>query len=258
MELAEVKQFLGLPDDVDSLDKFKEHFNTTYVNKDKAHLDETIKSKATGDVLRRISSKVANELSDYGIKTTDFEEKPFEDVIKIAAGNIKTKITELSEMGGKPDARIKTLEDDLTKLKTEKEQIKLQWETTANEFNTFKQEKDNEIKTWKINNIVKDAKSKIPFVDGMTEIQRTGFETVVNTNYVFDLDGDNVVVKDTKGNFVPSKQKAGQFASVEEVLDMVADSNGLKKKNNAKSQTVMQVQTTEQTVAPRTSIYKRN
>lgn len=258
MDLAEVKQFLGLPDEVDSLDKFKEHFNTTYVNKDKAHLDEQIKSKATGDVLRRISSKVANEFADYGIKTTDFEEKPFEEVMKVAASNVRAKITELSETSGKPDARIQALEADLTKTKAEKEQIKLQWETTASEFDTFKSNKENEVKTWKITNLVKEAKSKIPFVDGMTEIQRTGFEAVVNSNYIFDLDGDNVVVKDSKGNFVPSKSKAGQFATVDEVLDMVADANGLKKKNNVQ-QPVRQVPVpdNQRTVTPRTSAYRR-
>ena len=40
--------------------------------------------------------------------------------------------------------------------------------------------------------------------------------------------------KDKSGNFVPSKQKAGSFADALELMDMLAEANGLKKKNNAK------------------------
>ena len=41
-------------------------------------------------------------------------------------------------------------------------------------------------------------------------------------------------VKLKSGNFVPSKQKAGSFADALELMDMLAEANGLKKKNNAK------------------------
>ena len=95
MELAEIKQFLGLPDEVDSLDKFKEHFNSSYISKDKAHLDDTVYNKAAGDVLRRVGSKVSQNFGDFGIKTTDFEGKNFYEVLDGLGASVKTKFQEL-------------------------------------------------------------------------------------------------------------------------------------------------------------------
>ena len=259
MEFAEIKQFLGLPEEVDSLDKFKEHFNSSYISKDKAHLDDQVKSKATGDVLRRISSKVANELGDFGIKTSDFEGKPFEEVVSIAAANAKQRIQELTETQGKPDKRYQDLEVQFGTIKQERDQYKTKLEETIGTFETFKAQKDNEVKTWKVGIKLQDVRSKIPFVDGLTDIQRKGFESVLG-EYQFDLDEtDNLIVKDKNGNFVPSKQKAGAFADAYEVMDALADANGLKKKNNAKEPERKQVPTqTQETKKVMPSAYKRN
>lgn len=258
MEIAEIKQFLGLPDEVDSLEKFKEHFNSSFVNKEKAHLDETVKSRATGDVLRRISSKVANELGDFGIKTSDFEGKPFEEVVSVAAQNAKQRIQELSESQGKPDKRYQDLESQFQTIKQERDQFKGQLSQVAGEFETFKAQKDNEVKNWKIGIKLNEVKSKITFVDGISDIQRKGFESVLN-EYKFDLDEtDNLVVKDNNGNFIPSKSKAGAFADAYEVMDFLADANGLKKKNNAKEPERKSVQQAQGTEKKLPSTYMKN
>lgn len=233
MELAEIKQFLGLPDEVDSLDKFKEHFNSSYISKDKAHLDDTVYNKAAGDVIRKVSSKVAQNFGDFGVKTTDFEGKNFYEVLEGLAGTVKTRVQELQEAQGKPDKRYQDLETQFNTIKQEKDQYKSKLDEVVGQFDQFKAQKDNEVKTWKVGIKLNETKSKIPFVDGLTELQRKGFESVLS-EYQFDLDEqDNLIVKDKSGNFVPSKQKAGSFADAFEVLDSLAEANGVKKKNNA-------------------------
>jgi len=234
MELAEIKQFLGLPDEVDSLDKFKEHFNSSYISKDKAHLDDTVYNKAAGDVLRRVGSKVSQNFGDFGIKTTDFEGKNFYEVLDGLGASVKTKFQELQESQGKPDKRYADLETQFNTVKQEKDQYKSKLDEVVGQFDQFKAQKDNEVKTWKVGIKLNDVKSQIPFVDGLTDIQRKGFESVLS-EYQFDLDEkENLIVKDKSGNFVPSKQKAGSFADALELMDMLAEANGLKKKNNAK------------------------
>jgi len=260
MELAEIKQFLALPDEIDSLDKFKEHFNSSYISKDKAHLDDEVKRKATGDVIRRISSKVANELGDFGIKTTDFEGKPFEEVISVAAQNAKQKIQELTESQGKPDKRYQDLETQFSTLKQERDQYKTKLDETVGTFESFKAQKENEVKTWKVGIKLQDVRSKVPFVDGLTDIQRKGFESVLG-EYQFDLDDkDELIVKDKNGNFVPSKQKAGAFADAYELMDTLAEANGLKKKNNAKEpeRKTVEIHKEESNKKVIPSAYKRN
>ena len=49
-----------------------------------------------------------------------------------------------------------------------------------------------------------------------------------------DLPNEHKNLPDKSGNFVPSKQKAGSFADALELMDMLAEANGLKKKNNDK------------------------
>jgi len=259
MEFAEIKQFFNLPDEVDSIDKFKERFNSSYISKDKAHLDDQVKSKATGDVLRRISSKVANEFSDFGLKTSDFEGKPFEEVLSGVAVNIKTKLSELQEGQGKPDKRTQELEARLNQVNQEREQYKGQLDKVLGEFDQFKATKDNEVKSWKLGIKLKEAKEQVTFKDNMSELERLGFEAKLG-EYKFDLDdSDGVVVKDKTGNFIPSKNKAGAFADVVEVLDMLADQSGVKKKNNAQQQTKNTTNQASQTLTkkPATAYYKR-
>lgn len=258
MEFADIKQFFNLPDEVDSIDKFKEHFNSSYISKDKAHLDDQVRSKATGDVLRRISSKVAGDFSDFGLKTSDFEGKPFEEVLSGVAVNIKTKLTELQESQGKPDKRAQELEARLNSINQEREQYKSQLDKVLGEFDQFKAAKDNEVKSWKLGIKLKEAKERVTFKDNMSELERLGFEAKLG-DFKFDLDeSDNVVVKDKTGNFIPSKHKAGAFADVVEVLDMLADQSGVKKKNNAQQQTkTTNNAAPENTKKPNPTYYKR-
>jgi hypothetical protein len=70
-------------------------------------------------------------------------------------------------------------------------------------------------------------------VDNVSDIQRVGFESYLNSNFQLDLDEkDGLIIKDKEGKLIPNPNKAGSFLSPVEILDQIADKNGLKKKNN--------------------------
>jgi hypothetical protein len=70
------------------------------------------------------------------------------------------------------------------------------------------------------------------------ELVKTGFESHINSTYVFELDEkDTPVVKlKADGSFVKSKLKAGHIATPEEVYLSEMDAKGVLKKNNATNQ----------------------
>ena len=69
----------------------QEHFNSSYISKDKAHLDDTVYNKAAGDVLRRVGSKVSQNFGDFGIKTTSIVTgKNFYEVLDGLGASVKT------------------------------------------------------------------------------------------------------------------------------------------------------------------------
>lgn len=230
MEFAEIKEFLGIDDSIETIDQFKEKFNSSFLSREKAHLDDEVKGKAVGDVIRRLGSKVAQEFGDFGIKTTDFEKNPFEDVIKIAAANVKAKLQDGDH--AKPEKKYLDLEAQFNTVKQERDQFRTQLETVGNDFETYKQTKDGEVKTWKIGTMFEKVKEKVAFKD-MTDIERLGFETKVQNSLMLDLDGDSLIVKTKDGKFIPSKLKAGGFADPVEALTLIAEEANVLKKNGA-------------------------
>lgn len=232
----EILGFIGI-ESAEDLDTFKTEFNSRFVPLNDAHNNPEIQKKVVGKRMTEITSKLTDFGKSVGLDVSfdELAKKKVEDVIGDFKSSLATKITELSEAANSgSDKRVHDLAKQLEEKDKSLNQFKSEWEKTANEFNAFKEQSENSLKAYKVNHQLDSLKSKINWVDDIKDVHRAGFNTIINSEYRFELgEGDKLVVKDKDGNFIPNKNKAGAFADPFDVLVSVADLNGLVKKNNA-------------------------
>jgi hypothetical protein len=212
---------------------FKSFVDSKFIAKDAAINDETIVSAVTG---KRLGSATTKFAQAFGLKASELNGKKLEDLFAEVSGSYNSTIEELKKKA--TEGNDKKL-NDLQKALEEKDKSITDYKTlaeqTASELDKTKNEAFGQLKAYKLNDKVSKIKSQISFVDGFEKdaVRKTGFDTLVSSKYVVDLgENDEVIVKDTKGHFIPSKLKAGSHADLAEVLSLEAEANGLLKKNN--------------------------
>lgn len=233
-EKDEILNFLGFED----FDNFKEAFPSKFLTKEAALEDEDIVNKVTARRIGEISSKVLPvfKLVDPDISLNKLKEGRLEDHFKTLEEKARTTFEELkSKASAGNDKKLSDLEKQLEDKDKSILSYKELNERITGEFESYKNETGNSIKSYKINHQLEQAKSKLAWVDDMTDVQRTGYNALLGSKYQFDIDEkDNVVVVGKDGKRIQSKNKA-DFASLDEILALEADENKLIKKNNAKS-----------------------
>lgn len=233
-EKDEILSFLGFED----FDNFKETFPTKFLTKEAALDDEEIVSKVTARRIGEISSRVlpVYKLVDPDISLNKLKEGRLEDHFKTLEEKAKATFEDLkTKASAGNDKKLSDLEKMLEDKDKSIQSYKELNDRITGEFESYKNETGNSIKSYKINHQLEQAKSKIAWVDDMTDVQRTGYNALLGTKYQFDIDEkDNVVVVGKDGKRIQSKNKA-DFASLEEILALEAEQNNLIKKNNAKS-----------------------
>jgi hypothetical protein len=233
-EKDEILSFLGFED----FDNFKDTFPTKFLTKEAALEDNEIVSRVTARRVSEIASKALPvfKLVDPEFSLNKLKEGRFEDHLLTLEEKAKATLSELKD---KASAGNDKKLADLEKALEDKDKSILSYkelnERVSNEFESYKSETGNSIKSFKINHQLEQAKNKIQWVDDMTDVQRTGYNALLSSKYQFDIDEkDNIVVVGKDGKRIQSKNKA-DFATIEEILELEAEQNKLIKKNNAKS-----------------------
>jgi len=228
----EIIDYLG----IDDLDKFKETIASKFLLKDTAHENEDVRKKVTGDRMQKITSKFLPiaKMIDPDTSHRKISEKNFEDYLDEFAGAFSTKLTSLEEAGRSGnDKKVNELEAMLLDTKKSVTAYKEVADKVTGEFETYKSDASNQFKDYKINHQLGIIKSKIAFVDDITEIQRIGYDTALKNNFKFDLDDkENLIVMDKEGKPVQREDKAA-IADPLYILGILAEKNNLMKKNNA-------------------------
>lgn len=232
-EAQELLSYIGIED----AEKFKDEFNARFFTKEAALTNDEIRKTIVGKRMTEIEGAVLKlgKLVMPDITRSKLSEKAIEENIEELAGAFGSKFTELQELAkAGNDKRVNDLEKQLEDREKSAKAYKELADKIAGEYEGYKTETANSIKSYKINHQYEQLKSQLPWVDDVTDVQRIGFDTFVKSNYQLDLDEkDNLIVKDKDGKPVQSKQKAA-MADPMEILDSILDSNKLKKNNNGK------------------------
>lgn len=221
MEIKDLFKELDLPDDIDSIDKFKETFHTNFVSRKLADSDDEIVSRIVGKRMGSIETAIKREL---GIEGEEAKGKKVEELITLGATKLKTQ---LEQAKAAAPADVKEWESKLNTIAQERDQFKQLVSAKEAEFEGFKNEALTKEKNLKLNFTLNNIKSKIKWSETASEIVKKGFDAHINENYVFDFeDGDKLVVKGKDGNPIPNEKKTG-FLSPEELFTLEAAKHNL-------------------------------
>jgi hypothetical protein len=221
----------------EQFNEFKTSFEKKFIPAEIAHEYEDVKNKVFGERARQIISRLNNMGKAIGIDEVSnrkLAESKIEDIIDEFTTITSTKLNELSTKASEGnDKKVNDLMAQIADKDKTVNSYKEALEKVQSEYEGFKGSKEGEIKSYKIGHQLDQVRGQIQWVDNVSDIQRVGFESYLNSNFQLDLDEkDGLIIKDKEGKLIPNPNKAGSFLSPVEILDQIADKNGLKKKNN--------------------------
>lgn len=231
IETKELLKALNLPEtlaDAADVKEFVTKHNESFVPLSEAHTDERVVEKVTGKFYGSLGTE-AKRLFD--LKNEDIKDKKFEEVLKLGVEKLNGKIKELSLNTG--DEKVAAITKERDTLKAQADQYKSEMEKVLGEKTALETDFNGKIKGFKVASIYKEAKAKLAFSDGIPEVAKLGFDSLISSKYEVSLDDkDNVQILTKEGKKVSNPTKSGTFLSLDEVLDKELDEAGLKKKNN--------------------------
>lgn len=214
LETKEILSFLG--SDAADLDAFKAEFGTKYIP-----ISE--RDKAVGEIAGKTQHSITKAAKDMGIELTkdELKDKPLHEIPSILAEKVKGRFIELE--AGK-SATAQEIEAKFTEKISGYEKkladIKALNDTTAQAFEAYKTDVATKEKTRTVGEKFDTAFGGLSFAQSVNDMTKVGFKSVVRERYTFDVaeDGSEVVLS-KDGKQVPSKAKAGTFATFAEVLN---------------------------------------
>lgn len=238
MELKDALKAIGLPEDLDSVEKIVEAHRTSYILKGEAHEDDAVVAKVSGKIFGELTTVAKRE---FGLESAEIKDKSIRDIIKLGAEKKNTLITSLEESVGKGSEEvISKLKAESEKFKGEAKQYKGDLEKLVGEKAELETGFNNKLKQFKLDNYFKDVLGKVPFSEGATEVAKIGFNTLFQSKYKLDVaDDESVLVLDSKGQKIPNPKQTGTYLGLSEVLELEAKENGLLKQNNVNQKVVV-------------------
>ena len=236
MELKDLLEYTGI--EAENMEDFKTKFNEKFVADEKQAIQKYLKP-VIGQKFNKIKQNLLNKARTEGLEFTnsEFDNIELEEVHELLSekrtAQLKADLEDIKKKAGaNGDDVVKEWEAkyaqanqraaDAEKLKT----------SLATEFETFKSQSANQVKSVKLDYFRTNLMSKLPFKAGITELEKTGFDSYVSSNYKLDFDDTGKeFVTDAQGERIRSSKKADEFKTPDEVFVEVADKFGILAKN---------------------------
>ena len=232
-DALEIVKFLGL-EQTESVEDAKEKFQQNWTKSDEV-------SSKIGKLTGTIANVTRKAFEPFGVTLSedDFKDKKIEDVIRGASEKAKTEFEkqrnewEQRASGNNSEELIKDWEKKYKGLEKKYTEIDSAREEVANQFESYKVNVATEKRKNKIDSLFEREMSSIKLDPAVNEYTLRGFKSAINDKYEIDLEeNDSPIIKDkATGERVKSKDKAGKFLNISEVLVLEASSAGIIQKN---------------------------
>lgn len=209
---SEAFKFLGI--EAENLDQFKEKFNESYIPSDKL-------GSELGAFKGQTTTAIKQAFRDFDIEVTsdELKDKKLTEIPSLYAEKLKAKFTELESSKKLTNEQLEEkYGNDIQKYKTQLTEKEELLNGLRTEFETFKTNVATEKKQLTIDTKKNAIIGSLPFSENTDKYQKNGWLSEINSSYQFDIDdeGNERVLKD--GKPIQSAQKAGTFATYEEVI----------------------------------------
>lgn len=228
-------EYLGVnPEEVESLDAFKEHVSKTYVLRSEAIKDEEVQRQIFGKVNNTMRARLKNVAKDIGIDAKFDEIDPTDGIDLIAAG-AKAKLVEyeskLAEVqkGHKPAKEVEEWQRKYDEASKKVEALTgnlAEWEAKYKdlESNVTKRERET-----RINAQWERAFGGLKFNEGVSPLAVKGFQVAVRDKYAIDFDdeGSPYAIDVTTKKRVPNPNRAHEFLGLDDLVKQYAEAEKL-------------------------------
>lgn len=199
IEKKDLLDFLGLKEEPETIDAFKEAFQKDFIARSAAASDPVIRDAAAsklGNVMGKAESIFKQELKYFGIEKVDGEK--LEEIIPSGLGALKTQFETLKAGDKKTkDQKFLEVESDRDKYKTQFESEKERADKANELFEKEKQERAQFEKSWIIKQkFEEDVVKKAPWTDDYRndEVRQKGFSAILNEKVIWDLDENKSLI----------------------------------------------------------------
>lgn len=236
IEKKDLLDFLGLKEEPETIDAFKEAFQKDFIARSAAANDPVIRDAAAsklGNVMGKAESIFKQELKYFGIDKVEGEK--LEEIIPFGLGALKTQFETL-KAGDK-----KTKDQKFLEVEAERDKYKTGYETEKQgreAANQLIEQKDKEfnskIKTITIEQQLGEVFKTIPFTDDYKNdpIRQLGFKNFLANETQFDLNdkGELVILKKDGTPFTNDAKNIHK--TPQQIIDEFADKAKYKANNN--------------------------
>jgi len=232
-EALELVKFLNL-DEAENLETAKEKFQLNWI-------DQKEHAATLGKLNGSIANVVKRAFEPFGVTLTedDFKEQKSLDVIRNAAERAKTEYEkqrdewEKKATGNGAAELVAEWEKKHKQLERKYSEVEQARQEALTQFESYKTQAAEEQKAIKVSSVFERELGALKLDPTVNEYTIKGFKSAINEKFVIDLEDDgSAIVKDRKtGERLKSKDKAGAFLGVNDVLIAEATAAGIIQKN---------------------------
>lgn len=231
LEIKDVAEYLGLKvEPTTTIEDFKTSFDKEFLKHSAVTEDSEPVKKILGKVFGTLENdikKVAKGFElDIDFDGADFQaNKKVNDKLKFIIGKYDEKnklvIADLTAKAGLGnDDKVKDLQAKYDKAIQKSKENETLLNSSKSEFELYKTNTANEIKSKTLKGLKNDIYSKAKFLPETNEFTKKGFLTSFEEKYNFDLDeNESPFITNKKGEKIVSTKVSGSFKTPAEVLE---------------------------------------
>lgn len=236
-------EYLGFnPEEFKTEEEFKTKFDSVFIKQSNINEDlEPVKrllGKTFGTLENEIKKVAKGFDLDIDFDSEDLKGKKVTDKLKFTFEKYNEKNSDkIKDLEAKAalgnDDKVKEWENKYTKAAQKAKDFESLLNSTKSEFEQSQQKWQSQIKDTKLNVLTKDAFSKVKLKSDISEFEKKGYFSTIKEKYQFDIDEqENLIVKNSKGERIPSAKTTGTFKTIDEILEEEAVAGNLYKLNN--------------------------
>ena len=242
VELKSFLDFVGIEstDDMTQED-LHQKFADAFVKRDTASQDESIVKSVIGKHLGSLDTNIRRIAKENGVEITDdLKNSKVEDLLSHTLNGINAshtaKINELTAQmdNADVDAIRSEWSEKYTKLEGKYNDTLGLLNDTKTQFETFKSQKDNEIRDFKLSTTLSKHYGDANYKSDITDIEKVGFRTYMDNKYKADFDenGNPFMVNRQTGERIKNEKKMGEFMGIGDIINMELSAQKLMAVNN--------------------------
>lgn len=239
IELKDVASYLGI--DSDNMEDFKAKFSEKYFTDDNI-AESTAFKEEIGRITGKITGAVKQAAKKLNVEIDWTKENPtgktvesyLDVVINKTGERFSTMETEFERKAAQSkDERAAELEKKFEVYKKKYEDTETQLKAVSSTLEAERNEFKTNLKKEKINVRKSELFRGLTFKDAITDVEKVGFNSIIESAYNFDIDEtDTLVITAKDGSPVWNKEKASEKMTPAKVLEQEAVKQNLFKLNN--------------------------